>query len=171
MFFLQVLSGSPSSSGPILSIYGKHPQSFFWGFSLASLLALYVENEQKISSFLFLKRSFHGWRNPNAAVAMLAIMSMATPWHANGYVYCYASGYTLDYAQVATLATTPMAMPAAICTTMPTTTLHDYAYDNVTGPHPQTIFMVACTRQKVTVSSSFYALARSSLPSIFVYKT
>jgi len=52
--------GSPSSSGPILSIYEKHPQSFFRGFSLALSLALSVKNEQKVSSFLFLKISFHG---------------------------------------------------------------------------------------------------------------
>jgi len=107
---------------------------------------------------------------------MLAIMSMTTPMTCQWLClllrpYGYASGYTLDYAQVATLAATPMAMPAAICTTMPTATLHGYAYDNVRRSHPQTIFMVACTRQKVTVSSSFSALARSSLPSIFVYKT
>jgi len=72
---------------------------------------------------------------------MLAIMSMATPMTCQWlclllHPYGYASGYTLDYAQVVTLAATPMAMPAAICTTMPTATLNDYAYDNVTGPHP-----------------------------------
>ena len=98
---------------------------------------------------------------------MLVIMSMAMPMTCQWlclllHPYGYANGYTLDYAQVVTLAATPMAMPAA--------TLNDYAYDNVTGPHPQTIFIVACTRQKVTVSNSFSALARSSLPSIFVYK-
>jgi hypothetical protein len=60
MFFLQVPPGSPSSSGPILSIYEKHPQSFFRGFSLALSLALSVKNEQKVSLFLFLKISFHG---------------------------------------------------------------------------------------------------------------
>ena len=106
---------------------------------------------------------------------MLVIMSMAMPITCQWlclllHPYGYANGYTLDYAQVVTLAATPMAMPAAICTTMPTATLNDYAYDSVTGPHPQTIFIVACTRQKVTVSNSFSALARSSLPSIFVYK-
>jgi hypothetical protein len=72
---------------------------------------------------------------------MLAIMSMATPMTCQWlclllHPYGYANGYTLDYAQVVTLAATPMAMPAAICTTMPTATLNDYAYDNVTGPHP-----------------------------------
>ena len=104
---------------------------------------------------------------------MLAIMFMATPMTCQ-WLLCsfgYTNGYTLDYAQVTTIAATPMAMPMTMCTTMPTSTLHSYACANATRLHPQTIFMVACSQQKVTVSSSFFAPDRSSLPSIFVYKT
>jgi len=173
MFFLQVPPGSPSSSGPVLSIYEKRPQSFFRGFSLAYHWRCLWKMNKKLVHSCFSKDLFiadetlthyasnyvYGYAND-----MPMVMSIATPiWlhqrlHPRLRSTGYASGYTHG-------------MPTAMCMTTPTVTLHDYAYDNVTRLHPQTIFMVACTRQKVTVSSSFSTLARSSLPNIFVYKT
>jgi hypothetical protein len=173
MFFLQVPPGSPSSSGPVLSIYEKHPQSFFWGFSFAYYWCCLWKMNKKLVHSCFSKDLFmadetlthyasdyvYGYVNDTPM-----IMSIATPiWlrqrlHPRLHLTGYFSGYTHG-------------MPTAMCMTTPAATLHGYAYNNVTRLHPQTIFMVACTCQKVIVSSSFSAPAMSSLHSIFVYKT
>jgi len=74
-----VSSSPPSPPSLVLSALGERPQSFHWGFFQPCQLVSSMRTNQKVNLFLFLKSSFHGSRNPDATVAMLASMPIVMP--------------------------------------------------------------------------------------------